>query len=229
MRLASLVFIAVTTLGVFSRSAVAELVRFDIAGTFDNISGIRPDPLELPTIGSPFFGSFVFDTNAPNSTAGSSVFGTYSTPFPNGVIALRVGQWEWKETSETPVSIVVGNNIERGALLADTYFVGDSRIELVTPGDPLPQPFEYTLFRWDLLGPPSIFTSTALPQEAFDLQPWSGKLWSISLWGTPPAPLLELTGTVTSFSSAVVPEPSSILYAVGSLWVLLLILWLRLR
>ena len=194
-------------------SSVAEIVRVDIAGTLGNISGLEPAPVNLPAIGSPFSGSFVFDTDAPN-TSGSNFFGTYSTPFPTGVVSLRVGDWEWKETGETPVTILVGNDVIRGPLPEfDSYFVGDSRIELVTPGDPLPNLSEYWLFRWDLEGPANIFANTDLPEAAFALAPWTTNQWSISLWGTPPAPLLELIGTVNSFQSVVVPEPASIVCA----------------
>ena len=205
-------------------SSVAEIVRFDIAGALGNISGLQPAPANLPTIGSPFTGSFVFDTDAPNS--GSSVFGTYHTPFPTGVVSLRVGDWEWKETGETPVTILVGNDVIRGPLPEfDSYFVGDSRIELVTPGDPLPNLSEYWLFRWDLEGPANIFGSTDLPKAAFALAPWTTNRWSVSLWGSPPAPLLELTGVVNSFQSVVVPEPASIVCAA---WLaMLVVLWRR--
>ena len=91
--------------------------------------------------------------------------------------------------------------------------MGDSRIGLVTPGDPLPNRSEYSLFRWDLEGPANIFASTDLPEAAFALAPWTTNRWSISLWGSPPAPLLELTGAVNSFQSVVVPEPASIVCA----------------
>jgi hypothetical protein len=104
------------------KSSVAEIVRFDIAGTLSNISGLEPAPGNLPAIGSPFTGSFVFDTDAPN-TSSSPFFGTYDTPFPMGVVRLRVGDWEWKESGETPVAILVGNDVSRGPLPeVDSYF-----------------------------------------------------------------------------------------------------------
>jgi hypothetical protein len=221
MRLTSLLILSITTLGVLSRSAGAELVRFDIAGTLDNVSGLDPAPGNLPAIGSAFSGSYVFDTDAPNGSSSSPFFGTYHTPFPTGVVSLRVGDWQWKETGETPLTILVGNDVSRGPLPEyDSYFVGDSRIELLTP-DFMPPSGEYWLFRWDLEGPTSIFTTTDLPDAAFNLQPWTTNRWSISLWGSPPAPLLELTGVVSSFQSVVVPEPPSILCAAFALLTLI--------
>jgi hypothetical protein len=97
-------------------------------------------------------------------------------------------------------------------------------IELVTPGDPLPNLSEYWLFRWDLEGPANIFTTTNLPEAAFPLAPWTTNRWSISLWGSPPAPLLELPGAVNSFQSVVVPEPASIVCAA---WLAILGIFLR--
>jgi hypothetical protein len=77
--------------------SVAEIVRFDIDGTLRGIFGLDPPPPDLPAIGSAFSGSFV----------------------------LRIGDWEWKETGETPVTIVVGNDVIRGPLPEiDSYFVG---------------------------------------------------------------------------------------------------------
>src|SRR5687767_4578683 len=105
--------------------SVAEIVRFNIEGTLGGIFGLDSAPPNLPAIGSPFSGSFVFDTDAPNSgsTSGSTFFGTYHTPFPTGVVSLRVGDWEWKETGEAPVTILVGNDVTRGPLPEnDSYF-----------------------------------------------------------------------------------------------------------
>ena len=108
----------------------------------------------------------------------------------------------------------------------DSYFVGDSRIELLMP-ELVPPRGEYWLFRWDLEGPSNTFTSTDLPETAFNLQPWMTNKWSISLWGSPPAPLLELTGIVSSFESVVVPEPSGILYGGVACFVLMANWWRR--
>ena len=41
--------------------------------------------------------------------------------------------------------------------------------------------------------------------------------WSISQWDTPPAPLLEFTGVVNSFSSVLVPEPSTLVLLLAAL------------
>jgi hypothetical protein len=214
MRYSICLFVLLAELTSAAPTSLAEIVRFDLEGTLANISGLQSPPANLPVIGSSFSGSFVFDTDAQD-TSGSTFFGTYHTPFPTGVVALRVGDWEWKETGEAPVTIVVGNDTIRGPLPEfDSYFVGDSRIELLTPEEPLPNLGEYWLFRWDLEGPANIFASTALPQDAFALEPWTTNRWSISLWGSPPAPLLELSGVVSSFESVVVPEPSSLLYVV---------------
>jgi hypothetical protein len=84
---------------------------------------------------------------------------------------------------------------------------------------------EYWLFRRDLEGPLNIFTNTDLPEAAFNLQPWTTNQWSISLWGSPPAPLLELTGIVSSFECVVVPEPSGILYGAVACFVLMANWW----
>jgi hypothetical protein len=186
--------------------AVSKLVRFDIAGMLDQVSGIHPAPTWTPAVGSPFSGSFVFDVGAidQNATGG---FANYHTPHPLGVISLKVGDREWNETGESPVSIVVGDNIEKsgGGGIVDSYFVGDSR---VAPTDPLMDSFfEYWLFRWDLEGPASLFSNTSLPDEAFSLEPWMSNRWSVSGWGSPPAPLVELSGVVTSFTSSNAAPP----------------------
>jgi hypothetical protein len=216
MRLTSLL-VVVTSLLFLSSPAVGELVRFDITGTLNNKSGIEPIPANSPAIGSSFTGSFVFDTSAVN-TSGSPSFGTYRTTVPPSVVSLKVSDWEWNETSLSPTNIVVGNDLNApGGGTQDSYEVGHSRLDLLTPGNPNPNLFEYWLFQWDLDGPSSIFTSTDLPQQAFSLAPWTTNRWSISQWGTPPAPLFELSGAVASFTSTVVPEPPSIISAIISL------------
>jgi hypothetical protein len=222
MRLTSLLLVAVTIFGAISQRALAELVRFDIAGTLDNKSGLEPIPTASPPIGSRFVGSFVFETSAAN-TSGVPWFGVYRTTVPPSVVSLKVGDWEWKSTSESPTNVVIGN--DAGIVPEDSYEVGHSRLQFLSPGEPNPTLGEYWLFEWRLDGPQSILNSTDLPQQAFSLAPWTTNHWSISQWGTPPAPLLDLSGTVTSFTSTVVPEPSAILNAASSFVLLLLIRW----
>jgi hypothetical protein len=45
-----------------------------------------------------------------------------------------------------------------------------------------------------------------LPTSAFPLEPWTRNRWSISDWGSPPAPLLELSGSVTSFQAVALSD-----------------------
>ena len=185
-------------------AAGSTLVRFDIVGTLNNISGIHPPPAGTPSIGSSFSGSFVFDLQATN-TNGSANYGTYQTPFPTGVISLKVGDWEWKETGEAPVTILVGNDVVQsgGGFIVDSYHVGNSRVERAAPAEPLG---EYTLFQWDLGGASSLFAGANLPRGAFALDAWRSNRWSISNWGSPPAPLLELAGSVTSFQAIAITD-----------------------
>jgi len=205
MRIATGVFTALISIASATDGSAADsaLVRFDIVGALTNISGIHPPPADTPSIGSPFSGSFVFNVNVdPN---GSEFFGIYHTSFPVGVISLKVGDWEWKETGEAPVTIIVGNDVVRsgGGGIVDSYHVGDSRVERIVPAEPLGA---YWLFRWNLEGPTSIFATTDLPRSAFALEPWTTNKWSISNWDTPPAPLLDLTGSVTSFQAVALTD-----------------------
>src|SRR5688572_27260891 len=122
MRYATYSLVVLALLTSVARTSIAEIVRFNLEGTLGNISGLEPPPANLPAIGSPFSGSFVFDTDAQD-TSGSTFFGTYHTPFPIGIVALQVGDWKWKETGETPVTIVVGNDTTRGPFPEfDSYF-----------------------------------------------------------------------------------------------------------
>jgi hypothetical protein len=228
MRATFLLLVAPTVLGPFAGHAVAELVRFDIAGTLTNRTGLDPLPPNTPSIGSPFTGSFVFDTAAPNT--GSSTQGVYHNTVPPSAISLQVGGWEWSASSQSPTTIIVWNDrTASGGGTEDSYSVGHSRLDFLSPDEPNPMRGEYWLFRWELDGPNNIFNSTNLPQQAFSLAPWTTNRWSISQWGTPPAPLLELSGSVGSFSSVVVPEPSSVLLTGGSLGVFLMLVFCKPR
>jgi hypothetical protein len=189
--------------------AGAELVRFDVAGTLTSKTGLQPVPANSPAIGAPFTGSFIFDTAAFDSSD-SVNFGIYHTAVPPSVVALKVGDWEWNAMSLSPTTIVVGNDVFDVGATQDTYEVGHSRLDLLTPAEPNPTFAEYWLFRWSLEGPNNIFPDKSLPQQAFSLAPWTSNVWSISQWGTPPAPLLEFSGVVNSFTSVRVPEPSTL-------------------
>jgi hypothetical protein len=192
------------------QTCLADLVQFEIQGTLSAISGLSPSPANAPAIGSPFVGTYLFDTSAMDTSDPPS-FGTYHTPVPPSFVSLKVGDWEWQQTGESPTTIVVGNDLAAGGGgTEDAYSAGNSRIRLFTPDDPNAGMAEYWLFQWDLHGGASIFSNTALPPQAFSLAPWTTNRWSISQWGTPPAPLLEFSGSVTSFTSTVVPEPSTL-------------------
>ncbi len=204
------------------QSATAELVRFEIAGSLTNRSGIEPVPANAPPLGSAFIGTFIFDTDAVDTNP-SPAFGTYQTDYPPSIVSLKVGSWEWSGTSQSPTFIVVGNDLIGPGGTHDSYEVGHSRLDLLTPDEPNPNLAEYWLFQWRLDGPNTIFNNTDLPEQAFALDPWTTNRWSISQWGSPPAPLFELSGRVASFTSSVVPEPSAIALAalcVFALWAL---------
>jgi hypothetical protein len=130
-------------------------------------------------------------------------FAYYQTPPPAGVVSLSVGDWDWQSTGESPVTIVIGDDIYSPSGLFDSFHVGDSRIERVAP----PMDFgEYALFQWELKGPSSVLASGKLPRSAFPLDPWTENRWSISIWGSPPAPLLELSGAVSSFQAVALSD-----------------------
>jgi hypothetical protein len=210
--------VALTILAMLPRLGSAELVRFDITGTLQSKTGLQPIPGNSPSIGAPFTGSFIFDTSAMDNSDSVS-FGIYHTPVPPSLVALKVGDWEWTSTTQSPTNIVVGNDLSApGGGTEDSYEVGHSRLDLLTPDEPNPTFAEYWLFRWALDGPNTIFSDKSLPQQAFPLAPWTTNRWSISQWGTPPAPLLEFSGAVGSFTSAPVPEPGTCtLLVVGGL------------
>jgi hypothetical protein len=200
MRLTAFVATLASVVYFLPRIATAELVRFEIAGTLTNVSGIEPVPANAPALGSPFIGSYIFDTDAVDTNA-SGAFGTYRTGLPPSSVSLKVGSWEWAGTNQSPTFIVVGNDLIGPNGTYDSYEVGHSRLDLLTPEEPNFNLSEYWLFQWRLDGPSTIFNSTDLPEQAFALNPWSTNRWSISQWGSPPAPLFELSGVVDSFTT----------------------------
>ncbi len=213
-----------SAVGYVPKCATAELVQFEIAGTLAGVSGLEPAPVNAPAIGSPFTGTFIFDTDAVD-TSDSTSFGTYHTNLPPSVVSLKVGSWEWSGANQSPTFIVVGNDLTGPSGTHDSYEVGHSRIDLLTPDEPNANRAEYWLFQWQLDGPSTNFNNTDLPEQAFSLNPWSTNRWSISQWGSPPAPLFELSGVVASFASFAVNLPEKTwnidadgIFSVGANW-----------
>lgn len=182
-------FTLLLTICVCTPVATAELVTVRLDGIVMNVSGtFIPD--ESPRVGSSFATMYTIDTDAID-TAMSEQLGVYRTQAPAGFTSAIVDGWAWEATEEAPVAVAVLNGDQ------DIYEVGNSRISTldVVTVDNLG---EYWLFDWRLSGSPDILENTDLVVDPLTLAEWNVNQWSLSFWGSPPAPLYELLGEVTS-------------------------------
>lgn len=184
-----LVFVAFGSCFLWSASVKGELITVRLEGTVTSVSGALI-PTGSPREGSQFAAIYTLDTGSMD-TAMSEHLGVYVTAAPEGFTTAIVDGWSWEATEEAPVAVAVLNGNE------DAHEVGNSRMstsDVMTIDDG----GEYWLFGWRLHGSPDILQDTNLVVDPLTLAPWHSNYWSISFWGSPPAPLYELAGEVTA-------------------------------
>ncbi len=186
----------VLTVLTLTAPASAEPITFQFTGTVTQIS----DPFDGIDFGTPFSGSFRFDTAAPDGAPGAQEGSYLSSGSPFG-LGITVGDPFIIGFSSPEVSIGVCNNCAEG----DFYTV-------LTPLAP-DAPVRISLTFQDVEG--SIFGSDGLPASAMDISAF--ELRDLYMFYSISDPEIgqqdfEIGGTIDSLSArTAVPEPGTLL------------------